>query len=119
MTIVTEDAEGWAAACILYEYNVIYMQPNWLRWTCGILLNPDLFFMSNCSWIQQVATMFAVMKDSDYATKPKFLKNFWEDWKAILGKGHVIKKFELCDFTPIYDWAQAEKERKKSMSAEV
>jgi DNA topoisomerase-1 len=63
--------------------------------------------------------MFAVMKDSDYATKQKFLKNFWEDWKAILGKGHVIKKFELCDFTPIYDWAQAEKERKKSMSAEV
>ncbi|CAK9217975.1 unnamed protein product [Sphagnum troendelagicum] len=67
---------------------------------------------------EEVATMFAVMKDSDYATKPKFLKNFWEDWKAILGKGHVIKKFELCDFTPIYDWAQAEKERKKSMSAE-
>jgi DNA topoisomerase-1 len=62
--------------------------------------------------------MFAVMKDSDYATKPKFLKNFWEDWKAILGKNHMIKKFELCDFTPIYDWAQVEKERKKNMSAE-
>jgi DNA topoisomerase-1 len=51
--------------------------------------------------------MFAVMKDSDYATKPKFLKNFWEDWKAILGKNHI------------YDWAQVEKERKKNMSAEV
>jgi DNA topoisomerase-1 len=51
--------------------------------------------------------------------KPKFLKNFWEDWKAILRKNHRIKKFELNGFTPIYDWAQAEKERKKNMSLDV
>jgi len=33
-------------------------------------------------------------------TKLKFLKNFWEDWKVILRENHVIKKFELSDFTP-------------------
>jgi DNA topoisomerase I len=63
--------------------------------------------------------MFAVMKDSDYATKPKFIENFWNDWKQILGKKHVIKKFELCDFTPIYGWHLAEKEKKKQMTSEV
>jgi DNA topoisomerase-1 len=52
-------------------------------------------------------------------TKLKFLKNFWEDWKVILRENHVIKKFELSDFTPIYDWAQAEKEKKKNMFPEV
>ncbi|XP_010928876.1 DNA topoisomerase 1 alpha [Elaeis guineensis] len=67
---------------------------------------------------EEVATMFAVMKDTDYATKPKFIENFWNDWKRILGKNHVIKKFELCDFTPIYEWHQREKEKKKQMSAE-
>eukprot|EP00897_Mesotaenium_endlicherianum_P003362 jgi/Mesen1/3053/ME000018S02365 len=30
---------------------------------------------------EEVATMFAVMKDTDYATKPVFIKNFWTDWK--------------------------------------
>lgn len=67
----------------------------------------------------QVATMFAVMKDTEYATKPKFIENFWADWQPILGNDHVIKDFEGCDFTPIYDWFAAEKEKKKSMSVEV
>lgn len=67
---------------------------------------------------EEVATMFAVMKDTDYAAKPTFIENFMNDWRLILGKNHIIKKFELCDFTPIYDWHQAEKEKKKQMSTE-
>ncbi|CAM6101329.1 unnamed protein product [Calypogeia fissa] len=67
---------------------------------------------------EEVATMFAVMKDTDYATKPKFIENFWGDWQPILGKKHVIQDFEGCDFTPIYDWHMAEKEKKKNMSSE-
>lgn len=63
--------------------------------------------------------MFAVMKDTEFATKERFIQNFWNDWKAILGANHVIKKFELCDFSLIYEWAQKEKEKKKQMSAEV
>lgn len=67
---------------------------------------------------EEVATMFAVMKDTDYASKPKFVENFMNDWRLILGKNHLIKRFELCDFTPIYDWHQAEKEKKKQMTTE-
>ncbi|XP_042501550.1 DNA topoisomerase 1 alpha-like isoform X1 [Macadamia integrifolia] len=67
---------------------------------------------------EEVATMFAVMKDTDYATKPRFIENFMNDWRQILGKNHIIKKFELCDFTPIYEWHQREKEKKKQMSTE-
>ncbi|OVA14492.1 DNA topoisomerase I [Macleaya cordata] len=67
---------------------------------------------------EEVATMFAVMKDTEYATKEKFIENFMNDWRVILGRNHVIKKFELCDFTPIYEWHQNEKEKKKQMSTE-
>ena len=63
--------------------------------------------------------MFAVMKDTDYATKPRFIENFMNDWRVVLGKNHVIKKFELCDFTPMYEWHEKEKEKKKQMTAEV
>ncbi|XP_072969497.1 DNA topoisomerase 1 alpha-like [Typha angustifolia] len=67
---------------------------------------------------EEVATMFAVMKDTDYATKTKFIENFMHDWRQILGRNHVIKKFELCDFTPIYEWHLGEKEKKKQMTTE-
>mgnify|MGYP002776877107 FL=1 len=67
----------------------------------------------------QVATMFAVMRETDYVQKKTFLSNFWNDWKKILGPGHVIQRLDRCDFTPIYEWHLAEKEKKKQMSSEV
>jgi DNA topoisomerase I len=63
--------------------------------------------------------MFAVMLDTDYMNKPRFKENFFSDWKKILGKNHIIQKLEDCDFTPIYEWHQREKEKKKQMTAEV
>ncbi|KAL9383543.1 hypothetical protein Peur_023866 [Populus x canadensis] len=67
---------------------------------------------------EEVATMFAVMKDTEYVQKPQFLQNFWNDWRTLLGKNHVIQKLEACDFNPIYEWHQKEKEKKKQMSTE-
>ncbi|RLM62340.1 DNA topoisomerase 1-like [Panicum miliaceum] len=67
---------------------------------------------------EEVATMFAVMKDTEYATRQTFIDNFFTDWRQILGKTHIIKKFELCDFTPIYEWHLREKEKKKQMTSE-
>ncbi|XP_074572698.1 DNA topoisomerase 1 beta-like [Curcuma longa] len=67
---------------------------------------------------EEVATMFAVMKDTDYASKKQFIENFMHDWRLVLGKNHIIKNFELCDFTPIYEWHLNEKEKKKQMTSE-
>ncbi|KAL1209646.1 DNA topoisomerase 1 alpha [Cardamine amara subsp. amara] len=67
---------------------------------------------------EEVATMFAVMKETDYYTKPQFRENFWNDWRALLGKKHVIQKLDDCDFSPIYEWHLEEKEKKKQMSTE-
>jgi len=71
------------------------------------------------SMYMQVATLYAVMRDTEYMQKAKFKENFWTDWKVILGKNHVIQNLEDCDFTPIYDWCQIEKEKKKQLSAAV
>ncbi|CAM0911236.1 unnamed protein product [Alopecurus aequalis] len=67
---------------------------------------------------EEVATMFAVMKDTEYAGKKTFIDNFFGDWRKVLGKNHIIKKFELCDFTPIYEWHLTEKEKKKQLASE-
>ena len=63
--------------------------------------------------------MFAVMKDTEYASKETFINNFFDDWREILGKNHVVRKFQLCDFTPIYEWHLQEKEKKKQITSEV
>lgn len=67
----------------------------------------------------QVATMYAVMRDTDYMQKDKFKENFWNDWREVLGRKHVIQNLKDCDFTPIYDWHEIEKEKKKQMTTEV
>lgn len=68
---------------------------------------------------EEVASMFAIMKETDYMSKPTFLHNFWDGFKAVLGKGHIIQSLERCDFTPIYDHLMAERDRKKTMTKEV
>jgi len=68
-----------------------------------------------------VATFFAVMKDSYYATKKVFVDNFWKGFRRML-KGsnkELLVDFALCDFSRIYDWAQEEREKKKAMTSEV
>jgi hypothetical protein len=67
----------------------------------------------------QVATLFAVMQDTEYMQKEIFKDNFWNDWRELLGENHVIQNLKDCDFTPIYDWCQIEKDKKKQMSSEV
>ena len=67
----------------------------------------------------QVATGFAIMKETDYMNKPKFLSNFWAGFSKVLGPGHVIKDLGKCDFTPIYDHLMAEREAKKGLAKEV
>ena len=41
------------------------------------------------------------------------------DALQVLGKDHVIKGLKLCDFTPMYEHAMAEREKKKALPKEV
>ena len=76
---------------------------------------------SAASFPRQVATFFAVMKDTDYATKKVFVQNFWTGFRKVL-KGankQLITEFSKCDFTNIYDWHVAEREKKKLLTNEA
>ncbi|XP_010448222.1 PREDICTED: DNA topoisomerase 1 alpha-like [Camelina sativa] len=63
---------------------------------------------------EEVATMFAVLRETNYYSRPQFRENFWNDWRQLLGKNHVIQKLDDCDFTPIYDWHLEQKKVKKA-----
>mgnify|MGYP003686335583 CR=1 FL=1 len=70
---------------------------------------------------QQVATMFAAMKDTDYGKNPAFQKNFMEAWRPLLkqtAEGKIVKDLAKCDFSIIAAHLDEEKEKKKNMSKE-
>lgn len=52
-------------------------------------------------------------------TKETFKKNFWEGFSEVLGPKHAIQCLRKCDFTPIYEWHMAERERKRALTKEV
>ncbi|KAJ4372471.1 DNA topoisomerase 1 [Neocucurbitaria cava] len=77
---------------------------------------------------EEVATFYGGMLNSTHNIEnPTFNKNFFEDFTAILDKtGHgkdkdgntvKIKKFEKCDFKPIFEWFDAERAKKKALPA--
>jgi len=67
---------------------------------------------------EEVATMFAAMRGTEYEAKQTFLDNFWEGFREALGPGHAVASLAKCDFTPIWEHLSADRERKKAMSKE-
>ena len=47
-----------------------------------------------------------------------FIKNFFTDFKAVLGKGHTIKEFSKCDFEPIRKHLNEQKIVRKAITDE-
>jgi len=48
---------------------------------------------------EELAMLYAKYIGSEYAESKTFNRNFWSDWKKILGKDSPIKSLEECDFT--------------------
>lgn len=70
---------------------------------------------------EEAATFFAAMDpDGMHLGNPKtasiFIKNFFVDFKSVLGRGHAIKDFKKCDFEPIRKHLNEQKLIKKAIS---
>lgn len=92
---------------------------------------------------EEVASFFAAILETDYPKNPVFVKNFFDSFVNVMKKhppvsqllashhpswtlrtnyflqldGTKITTFAKCDFTPIFGYLEAEKEKKKAMSA--
>jgi len=70
---------------------------------------------------EEVATMFAAMVHTDYATKPVFRANFMKSWVPLLKKteaGKQVKSIDKCDFSLIKEHLDQLAQEKKEMSKE-
>jgi len=62
---------------------------------------------------EEIAFLYAKYLDTDYVTSGTFNKNFFSDWKKILGKNTEIQSLSLCDFTKMKNFLNDQKEKKK------
>src|ERR1700744_5914308 len=74
-----------------------------------IILNPKA---------EEAATLYAKYLETEYVKIPRFNKNFWADWKKLLGKDSKIQSFDDCDFNLIYNYILKNKEETKALSKE-
>ena len=73
---------------------------------------------------EEAAVFFAMKMEQDNRIKrahknintkdPVFRKNFWNDWKVILGSNHPIKSLKDVDFQPVVDYIVKRSEEKKA-----
>jgi DNA topoisomerase I len=77
---------------------------------------------------EEVASFFGSMLNSTHNVEnPTFQKNFFHDFKEIItktggaknkeGEKVLIKDFKKCDFKPIFDYYDAQREAKKALPA--
>ncbi|KAI7866611.1 hypothetical protein BDF14DRAFT_1984735 [Spinellus fusiger] len=65
---------------------------------------------------EEVASFFAALLETDHAKNPTFQKNFFRDWQEVLRQdpqNPKIEKFKKCDFRPIWEKFEKDKEKKK------
>ena len=63
---------------------------------------------------EEYATIYAKFTDTEYVKNKTFNKNFFNDWKKILGKDSPIQSFDLCDFRQYHKKYLEDKELKKN-----
>jgi DNA topoisomerase-1 len=64
---------------------------------------------------EEAAMMYAKYIDSDYILNKTFNRNFWGDWKKLLGKDSKIENLEDCDFREYKQILDEEKQIKKNI----
>jgi DNA topoisomerase-1 len=64
---------------------------------------------------EEAAMMYAKYIDTEYIQNRTFNKNFWNDWKKLLGKNHNINNLEECDFTEYKNILLKNKETEKNI----
>jgi len=67
---------------------------------------------------EEPAYLYARYIGTEYTENKTFNKNFWQDWKSILGKDSVIKDWNLINFQQLVSYIQKQREEKANIPKE-
>ncbi|KAI8603692.1 hypothetical protein EDD21DRAFT_368322, partial [Dissophora ornata] len=100
-------------------HNGVYFAPEYVPH--GVKMKYDGKPISLAPEVEEVASFFGALLYTEHAENPVFQQNFFKDFSKIAKKHKTVPEitsFSKCDFTPMYDHFQKEKEKKKNMTKE-
>lgn len=98
------------------KHNGVMFPSEYKKHNVPLLYNGKEIFLN--SEEEEYATYYAKYINTEYIKNKKFKKNFWKDWRLILGLDHEIQSLDNCDFSLIYNYLLKKKEEKKNISKE-
>lgn len=97
------------------EHNGVMFPPNYEPHHIPVLYNGKKVYLNPIQ--EELATLYAKYYDTDYVKSKIFNKNFWNDWKEVLGPNHEIQTLINTDFSLINQYLLNQKEEKKKHKA--
>lgn len=97
------------------KHNGPMFPPEYIPHNIPIIVNNNKIILSPLA--EEYATLFAKYIDTKYYELPNFKKNFWKDFKQILGDIKINSLNEI-DFSLIQKYLNNEKEKKNILSKE-
>lgn len=64
---------------------------------------------------EELAILYAKYVDTEYSENNTFNRNFFNDWKKILGKDTEVQSLDKCDFSLMQEYLYNEKEKNKEL----
>ncbi|OWZ52164.1 DNA topoisomerase I [Cryptococcus neoformans var. grubii Br795] len=105
------------------EHNAVLFPPPYVPLPKDVKMKYDGVSLTLPPESEEVAGFFGALLETDYAQDAKFRENFFRDFKAIVEKyppkeDVKVKKLEKCDFRPMFEYFEKEKEKKKALTKE-
>jgi DNA topoisomerase I len=98
------------------SHNGVLFPPEYVKHNVPVLYKGDPITLEIKA--EEYATLYAKYYESEYINNSTFKRNFWKDWRIVLGKDHAIQGLEECNFKLIYDHLIEEKANKKQLTDE-
>ena len=94
-----------------FKHNGVMFPPEYIKHNIPVIYNGVDIILDKDA--EEAATLYAKYIESDYVKDKKFNKNFWNDWRKILGENHPIVNFNNVNFRKIYEYILDQKIKKK------
>ncbi|WVR00294.1 hypothetical protein IAU59_007437 [Kwoniella sp. CBS 9459] len=103
------------------EHNAVLFPPPYVPLPKNVKMKYDGVALTLPPESEEVAGFFGAMIETDHAADAKFRENFFKDFKAVLDKyppkeNVKVKSLDKCDFRPMFEHFEREKEKKKAMT---
>jgi DNA topoisomerase-1 len=99
-------------------HNGVYFTPPYVSLPSNIKILYNGFPVNLTPEQEEPAYLYSKYLGSEYTENKTFNRNFFNDWKKLLGKDSIIKEWDKIDFSNIYNYILKIRDEKKELSKE-